>query len=302
MQNKHPLIFGAACTVVAVVLSTGCNMKRLVINSSYVLVEEATASFFEEPDTLLAREAAPSNLKLIEGMAHGSPQNPEILTAASQLLGAYAFGFLEDCCVDDADQETANERAKALYLRGRDYAVRALDLSVDFSAMLEMDQVAFEQALETIEEDDVAPLFWTTFNWGLYINLSRADLTALSDLSRVVALAKRVAALDPMFFYGGADMFQMVFNASLGPAVGGSPELAKQAYERAQKASGGRFLLTKYLYAKYYPLQMMDRELFERLLNEIIAAPVDLLPEQRLSNQLAKEKAVRLLSRADDLF
>jgi hypothetical protein len=290
------------CVLAAGLLLTGCNMKTLVINSSYVLVEEATASFFQEPDTVLAREAAPGNLKLIEGMAHGSPKNDKLQTAAAQLLGAYAFAFLEDCCSDEAAQEIANQRAKALYLRGRDYAIAALDLSYDFSGMLALDQAGFEAALNDIEKDDVAPLFWATFSWGLFVNLSRDDLSALSELPRVVAMAKRVGKLDPKYFYGGADMFLMVFNGSLGPAVGGSPQLAKEAFERAQQAAGGRFLMTKYLFAKYYTLQTMDRPLFEQLLGEILAAPADLLPEQQLSNQLAKEKAARLLARADDLF
>ncbi|MCU0663549.1 MAG: TRAP transporter TatT component family protein [Myxococcota bacterium] len=280
----------------------GCNMKRLVINSSYALVEEATAAFFAEPDSQLAREAAPANLKLIEGMVKGSPKNQKLKTAAAQLLGAYAFGFLEDCCSDEAVQAAANERARALYLRSRDYAVAALDLELDFSGMLRLDQIAFEKALEELDENSVAPLFWATFSWGLYINLSRSDLSALAELSRVAAMARRVAVLDPSYFYGGADMFIMVLNSSMGPAVGGSPALAQQAYERAMKSAGGKFLLTKYLFAKHYTQQTMDRPLFEKLLREILEASADLLPEQRLSNQLAKEKATRLLAQADELF
>lgn len=292
----------AICIMALLAAATGCSVKHLVIVSSYSLVEEATASFFAEPDTVLAREAAPGNLKLLEGMAHGAPDHAEILAAAAQLVGAYAFGFLEDCCSDEAEQAASNARAGALYLRGRDYAIRALDASHDFSGMLKLDQAAFEEALDELEQEDVAPLFWATFNWGLYINLFRDDLSALADLSRVLAMAKRTAELDPSYFFGGADMFLMVFNASLGPAVGGSPKEAKLAYDRAWQAGGGRFLLTKYLFAKYYCQQTLDRALFEKLLGEVIAAPDDLLPEQRLTNELAKEKAARLLKRADDLF
>jgi hypothetical protein len=280
----------------------GCNMKRLVINSSYALVEESTASFFAEPDSQLAKEAAPANLKLIEGMTQGSPKNEKLLTSAAQLLGAYAFGFLEDCCLDEDAQEAANERARALYLRSRDYAIAALNLDYDFKTMLKLEQAAFEKALEKIDVEGVPPLFWATFSWGLYINLTRSDLEALADLSRVAAMARRVQTLDPSYFYGGADMFLMVFASAMGPAVGGSPEQAKQAYERAIKQSDGKFLLTKYLFAKYYGQQTMDRALFEKTLQEILDAPLNALPEQNLSNQLAKEKAARLLAQAEDLF
>jgi hypothetical protein len=46
----------------------------------------------------------------------------------------------------------------------------------------------------------------------------------------------------------------------------------------------------------------MDRALFEKTLQEILDAPLNALPEQNLSNQLAKEKAARLLAQAEDLF
>jgi hypothetical protein len=60
--------------------------------------------------------------------------------------------------------------------------------------------------------------------------------------------------------------------------------------------------MIKYLFAKFYCRQTLDEELFNRLLGEIIRAPYDLFPEQALSNNLAKEKAARLLKQAEDIF
>ena len=293
---------GACLAVCLATLSVGCSFKRLVIRASYSMVEEATSSFYEEPDAVLAAQAAPANLKLIEGMARGDPANDEVQLAASQLLGMYAFGFLEDCCLDPAAQDQTNQRARLLYLRGRDYAVTVLRQHADFDAMLEMNLDDFGKALEEFDEENVPELFWAAFNWGLYINLSRTDLSAIADLSKVAAMAERVIALDESYFYGSAHLFLMVFHGSMGRAVGGSPEKARAEYEKAWAASKNKFLMTKYMFAKTYCLQTLDRELFEKLLKEILAAPADLLPEQRLSNTVAKEKAARLLSRAEDLF
>ncbi len=284
------------------VAAAGCNMKRLVINSSYIMVEEAMSSFYEEPDTILAAQAAPANLKLIEGMARGAPDNEEIQLAAAQLLTMYTFGFLEDCCADEEAQEKSSARARGLYLRGREYGIRALQQHIDFRGLMTKDLATFQEGLKELDEDLVPHLFWTAFSWGSYINLNRADLSAVADLSKVTAMTQRVAELNEEFYYGGAHLFLMVFYGSMGKAVGGDPDKAKSEYEKAWQIADGKFLMTKYLFAKYYCQQTLDRELFEKLLGEVMEAPDDLLPAQSLSNALAKEKAARLLVKADDIF
>jgi TRAP transporter T-component len=283
-------------------IAGGCNLKRIVINSSYLMVEEAQASFFEEPDTQFALDAAPANLKLIEGMARGVPENGEIQLAAAKMLSMYAFGFLEDCCSDEDVQEKSNERARGFYLRGRSHAIRTLDLESDFSSLMDKDLDTFTAGLSEYDEDQVPALFWAAFSWGLYINVSRSDISAVAALPKVAAMAERVAQLDESYFYGGAHMFLMVFYGSMGKALGGDPDKAKAHFEKAWELGGGKFLMTKYLFAKYYCQQTLDRELFEKLAAEILDAPDDLLPEQRLPNALAKEKVARMLSAADDVF
>ena len=286
----------------SLVATAGCNKKQLIINASFGLVEETSSAFFAEKDTVFAAEAAPGNLMLIEGMARGAPHNPQVLLVASQMFGMYAFGFLEDCCAGEAEQQLAGQRAKEFYLRGKAYALAALQLETDFDKMLALDQMSFEKALREIDADQVPGLFWLTFNWGLYINLSRDDLSAIVDMPKVAALARRVAELDPGYYYGGAHMFLMVYYGTLGKAVGGNPEEAKSEYRKALTLSGEKFLMTKYLFAKTYCQQTMDRTLFEKTLTEIINAPEQLLPEQRLANELAKKKAIRLLEKIDDIF
>jgi hypothetical protein len=49
-------------------------------------------------------------------------------------------------------------------------------------------------------------------------------------------------------------------------------------------------------------VQAQDRDLFEKSLREVISAPADILPEQRLANEVAKQKAKILLEQVDDLF
>lgn len=280
----------------------GCDMKRLVINSSYLMVEESMQAFYEEPDTRLAAEAAPSQLKLLEGMAKGSPENYDIQLAAAQMLGMYAFGFLEDSTSDEDAQERADQRARGLYLRAREYGIRVLQQTADFRTAMGLDLDRFKAHLAEYDEAQVPALFWTAFSWGLYVNLSRADISALADLPKVTALAEHIATLNEDYFFGGAHLFLMVAYGSVGPSVGGNPEKAKDHYEQAWRISDGKYLMIKYLFAKTYCQQTLDEALFNKLLTEIIEAPADLFPEQALSNNLAMEKAARLLKRAEDIF
>lgn len=298
-NNPARAIFSVLCLSMLV---GGCNMKRLVIRTSYPMVEEAVNAFFEETDPILAGQAAPGNLKLLEGMARGDPENPEIQLAASRMLAMYTFGYLEDAYDDEDEQEAANQRAKALYLRGRNHAIRVLKMEADFDQMMQMNLDDFKKAIKAYQREDVPALLWCAFNWGLYINLSRDDLSAVADLPKVAAMAERVIALDESYYYGSAHIFMMVFYGSLGKALGGDPDKAKAAFERAWKISAGRYLPTKYLFAKTYCLQTLDRPLFEELLNDILEAPDDVLPEQALATAVMKRKAKRLLNMADDIF
>ncbi|MDJ0762030.1 MAG: TRAP transporter TatT component family protein [Myxococcota bacterium] len=284
------------------ITAAGCNMKQMVIKSSYLMMEDSMKAFNEEPDTQLAAEAAPSNLKLLEGMAKGAPENAEIQLAAAQMLGMYAFGFLEDSTADETAQEIANQRARNLYRRAREYSINALEQAAAFRSAMNQDSDQFKAHLTQYDQAQVPALFWTAFSWGLYVNLSRTDIAALADLPKVMALTERIAELDERYFFGGAHMFLMVSYGSVGPSVGGDPQKAKAHFEKAWQISGGKYLMTKYLFAKYYCQQTLDEALFKKLLTEIINAPNDLFPEQTLSNTLAKEKAARLLKQTQDIF
>jgi hypothetical protein len=66
---------------------------------------------------------------------------------------------------------------------------------------------------------------------------------------------------------------------------------------------GDKKMLLPYFYmAKSYAVQVQDKELFLSLLKTVEDAPIDILPEQRLVNAIAKRKAKALAARVDELF
>lgn len=60
--------------------------------------------------------------------------------------------------------------------------------------------------------------------------------------------------------------------------------------------------MTYVFYAKTYAVQTQDQELYTKLLTQVINAPIDILPEQRLANTVAKVRARQMLAKANDLF
>ncbi len=85
------------------------------------------------------------------------------------------------------------------------------------------------------------------------------------------------------------------------PALGGNFETGLAHFKRALLLSEEKDLSIKVDYAKYYARTLYDRELHDRLLNEVLSAD----PVQRgltLFNTLAQEDAKTLLNSADDYF
>ena len=65
--------------------------------------------------------------------------------------------------------------------------------------------------------------------------------------------------------------------------------------------SGGRDLSIKVEYAKRYARLVFDQELHDRLLTEVLDAPVD-APRKTLFNVLAKQEAQTLLASSKEYF
>ena len=84
-------------------------------------------------------------------------------------------------------------------------------------------------------------------------------------------------------------------------ALGGKPEQGKAYFERAIELSGGRDLSAKVEYARSYARLVYDRELHDRLLNEVLQSPVR-QEGLTLFNVLAQQEARQLLATADDYF
>ncbi len=260
-------------------LLQSCTVKQIALRATADILESGVGAFYEEEDVPFARDSMTSHLKLLEGFLRSDPHNKKLLFSLTQGFGGYAFLFLED---------ENSERAKYFYQKAKNYGLEILgDKMTDLNKMTAA---------------DVPALFWTAYAWGGWANLSRTDPQALADLPKVEAMIRRCEALSPGYFYEGANLFLGAYYGSRPKMFGGDLSKSKDYFEGALKKSGRKFLMAQVLYAKYYSVPAQDKDIFKFLLTEVVAAPKDILHEQTLSNQVAKEKAKKLLEKIDELF
>jgi hypothetical protein len=285
-------------------------LKEFTVGTTAPVLKAAANSLPQETDVQLARDSAPASLKTVEGFLQSAPKNRDLLEILSQGFIEYSFGFLEDdleSLPDDAkhaDQRDAlAARATGLYDRANAYSIRLLELDdKNFGEMFRKDVASAEAEAKKLKKDQAPGLLFAGLSLASAINLNRNDLARVVELPKAISLIKRSHELDPKFYNAGAAMALGLIYCSQGKAIGGDPELGKKFFDESIAATGGKYLMPKVMMARYYAVITQDRPLFEKTLKEVIAAPHDIWPEQRLPNELAKRRAARYLAHAEDYF
>ncbi|UCD70478.1 MAG: TRAP transporter TatT component family protein [Syntrophobacterales bacterium] len=267
--------------------------KRFTVAAVGSILEDIARSSSKQSDISVIREGTPAYLMLIDGLIETYPQNEQLLVAGAQAYSAYAALFPER---EDRD------KAKRLYLKGRQYGLRALSKRGQLKELLHKPLDQFEPCLKGFGKKDVPALFWTASCWGSWISLSTDSVEAMAEIPKVLCMMQRVLELDEGFYYGGPHLFLAVYHLSRPKAYGGNPEKARSHFKKAFEMSQEKFLMGHVLYAKYYARQTFDRELFVSTLEKALEAPADAIPELTLLNTMAKQQAKRLLEEVDDYF
>ncbi len=289
MQTRPFLVLLAAALSL---IMSGC-VQSIAVSTVGGLVEDGFVAFTEEEDLAFAEASLPGNLKLLEVLLKSEPENERLLLLASQGYASYALAFLED-----QDQE----RARSFYLRGRDYGLRLLGLDSELARAIEGSPDSLRSLLAERGKDLAPAVFWTAFGWGGYVQLALNSPDALADIPRVEAMMEFVASVDSGFYYGGAHIFLGTLAGMRPRLLGGDPALSRSHFETALRLNGGSFLMTHVYYARSYAVQTLDEDLFVSLLETVRDTPLEVLPENRLANNVAKRKAEQLLARRSELF
>ncbi len=250
-------------------------------------------SIASQRDPELVREAAPAYLIMADTLARRSPDDADAQFTAARLYGTYAGSFVDD-----------PKRRRLLSGTAYDYARSGLCLSLEaVCSALDGRFPAFRDALDAGVDSDAEArrLYRFAAAWAGWVQARPDDYAALATLPKIEAALRRVIDLDPGIDDGFAHVYLGVLLAQRPAALGGSPEEARQHFERAIAITDGRNLMAKALYAEHYARLVFDRELHDRLVQEILSADAE-AGDLTLSNRLAQERARRLRASADDFF
>jgi len=308
----RPCRAGAVAMLALISLFTAGCARMMANQTASMMVRTAPVVEMEE-DPIIAEAATLSNMKMVEGLLLVSPENETLLMTMTKAFAGYGSAFVEPqlSLRDDYFSEDylfTQRRLQGLYRRSRDMGLRWIEVRRPDLATLLRAQVKNEwfdelpQALARVREDDVPALFWTAQAWGLLIRSDDENLLEVVNRVKIEAMMRRVYELDPDYSYGAVHLFFALTNTSLGQELGGDLDEARRHFEAAIAVTDGRFLPSRFFYARDYCRAIQSRECFERGLEEIAETDPNIFPEQRLANALATRWARQWLSKVDDLF
>ena len=306
-QDLLPRHLRSALGVLCIVALGGCDIAKFTADSTAGLFTRAAPAFESYWDYDLAGEALPATIVQFEGILRVVPDNEAILSQLAQAYVAYAYGWIEadvealefDGNYGEADVQRG--RSRIMYLRAMDltrHRIRLHNGDVDNAVKGSVEDLEAWLQAAFVEEADAEILLWHGYAWGSYINAAKDDMEAIADLAYAKAFVARSIELDPNYYNAAGYTFMGVATAS---EMASDMDMAKVYFEKALARTERRALQAQVNMARYYAVKTGDRELFDTLLTEVLDAH-DPLPEARLANQMARERATLYIDNADQLF
>ena len=287
-------------------LFASCSIKQMAVNSvADTLSDDGTSVFATDDDPELVEEALPFALKSMEAILQSTPRHRKLLIATCAGFVQYGHGFLLQPAemLENENLQAARKlrkRAKRLFLRARQYGLQALDLDhPGFSEAIFDNPVA---AVEGMQKNDVAALYWTGVAWGSAISADKGDMSLIGDLPIVTAIMEKALKLEPSWHNGAIHEFFIVFDSARSEASGGGPARVEYHFNQAMALNQGRSISPLVSLAQSACIQQQNRQRFESLLKQSLAFDVNRYPEYRLANILAQRKASYLLDNVDSFF
>ena len=291
--------------LVALASATGCSVKKFAATRVANVLAESGTTYASDNDPDLVGDALPFGLKTMEGLLEEIPDHRALLIATASGFTQYAYAYVDlpAFAVNESDWRRARElreRAKRLYIRGRNYALRALALSEPgFGEKVRKNPM---DALAKLNAQDVAPLYWATVSWSAAIAAGKQDMDLVADLHLIGPMINRCLELDESFDQGAIHQFMISFEGGRSDAQGGSVKEARAHFERAMQLARGEQVSPLVAFAETVSVRLQDRKQFREFLQQALAFDVNQAPQHRLANLIAQRRARILLSRINDLF
>jgi predicted anti-sigma-YlaC factor YlaD len=290
----------------AAILPTGCSIKKLAVNKIGDSLANSGTTFSADDDPDLIGDALPFSLKLMESLLAESPKHRGLLFAASSGFTQYTYIYVQEPAdrmetEDFTRSQELRARARRLYLRGRNYGLRGLEVKhPGFEPLLRQNPRA---AAHTVTAKSEVPLlYWTAASWGLAIANAKDNPDLIADQPVVEALIDRALELDSDYDHGALHGFLISYEPSRKGMPGDFAERCRKHFQRQVDLTGGHLASPYVALAEAVSIQKQDQGDFEALLKKALMVDLDARPEWRLSNVISQRRARWLLERESELF
>jgi predicted anti-sigma-YlaC factor YlaD len=285
---------------------TSCSLIVNRVADSLSKPSESGNVFTTDDDPELVGDALPFVLKMYEALLEQKPDKPNLqLTTGSGFI-SYANAFVETPAMMLPDEEFDRKtrhfmRAKKLYLRGRDYVLRGLELKhKGFNEKLNADK--FNEAFENCSVSDIPFLYWAAAGWMAAYAVDGFDFELGTTVSRAVAMMNRAMDIDDSYDRGAIHEFFISYYGALPESMGGSLAKAREHFNRAIELSQGYKASPYVSLATTVSVKTQNHEEYVSLLGKALAIDVNVKPEHRLVNIIAQRKARWFLDHVEDKF
>ncbi|MBD3241115.1 MAG: hypothetical protein GF331_11060 [Chitinivibrionales bacterium] len=293
-------------TTAALSLLCGCSIGEWAIRKAGSALSGSGTVFSGDDDPELIADALPFALKTYESLLQATPDNAQLLLATGSAFTMYAYAFVQlpaDTLPDAhiGRKKAMQLRAKKLYLRGRDYLFRALEVRYPGAVAALRDGKA-DSVLAHTAIEDTALLYWTGASWMGAFTADKFDMALAVEVPMAVALVRRTLELDSTYGRGSAHDFFVSYYGAMPASMGGSEELARKHFARSVSLSDSLRAGPYVALATSVCVANQDVAEFRELLQTALAIDIDALPAERLANTLSQRKARWLLDHTGDLF
>lgn len=189
------------------------------------------------------------------------------------------------------------EQQKRLYNLATAYGERCMGLHPAFRDAIAAGRKP-DDAVALLPKEYAGCIYWAAAGLGKWAALE-GFATRIANKDKIKAWVSHVSQIEPTFFYGGPDRYWGSYYALLPRSLGGDLEKSKAHFEAALTIAPD-YLATKVSMAERYAVAKEDRSLYQALLNDVIMADPNVLPDVAPENRVEQEKAKELLAQIDE--
>ena len=308
------------------------SVEKLAVKkiSNMMSSEDGAGAFTRDDDPRLIADALPFALKMYEMLLDMNPEDAALNLAAGKAFVMYANGFIQTpaSMLDDEEYEQQAmmlERARKMYLRGRNYVIDGLCYEIKDGR--ELLSYNMDGLLEECKDEHTPYLYWAAAGWLGAFSCDPFNMEQGQDMDKPVAMLFRALDLDEEYSAGAVHDLLLTLWASmprsiLDNAIGKSAltkEFVEEYYDKfnipEDEESRSRFHFTRAVdlsdgknpgsyvsLAQAFPVMQQNYDEFESLLNKALAIDPYEDPDAQLLVIIFQEKAQWLLDHREDYF